>query len=294
MKLLVLVQAVLLVVIAIGFGFHYGNTAFRIELLTTNLASAHADTEEANASAADAVRKANAAVGQAEHTHSGLVALQAKHKITEQALSRAQESLQAAFAEVSRLETELRIAQQSLHSESPQSEQLASTFFTIPVAGKRVAFVIDISGSMRGERLTALKRQMWDTTNSLPNDSEFLLVAFHSDVVTLSDQATWLASSKQNKAQASVWINALESSGGTQPWAAFEIVYSMTPLPDAIYFLTDGAFDTVVADQIFASHKRRLGCPVHCITLIDKSAEDIMKQIAQDTGGHYVHIPTVR
>jgi hypothetical protein len=74
------------------------------------------------------------------------------------------------------------------------------------------------------------------------------------------------------------------------PWPAFEIVLGTKPAPDAIYFMTDGMFDPIVADQLAVRNNGARKIPIHCITFVDKAAEELMRKIAADSGGTYAHV----
>src|SRR5690606_16329369 len=95
------------------------------------------------------------------------------------------------------------------------------------------------------------------------------------------------------KRSARAEINNIRAGGTTIPFPAFEEVFRMRPRPDAIYFMTDGAFSNAeaVAEEI-ARLNRSTGkiVPIHCITFIERDAEEIMKVIARQSNGSYTHV----
>jgi hypothetical protein len=73
------------------------------------------------------------------------------------------------------------------------------------------------------------------------------------------------------------------------PFPAFEVVFSLRPRPDAIYFMTDGQFEPSVAVEL-ARLNVEDRIPIHCICFVSKEAEALMKKIAEDSGGTYTYV----
>ena len=170
----------------------------------------------------------------------------------------------------------------------------AASFFGVEARGARFAYVIDISGSMRGEKLAALKIELGESVKAMLDHMSFLVICFHSEAAPLGDRTKWMDATDGGKRWAIERITALEAMGGTEPWPAMELVLGSKPAPDAIYFMTDGVFDPVVADQIAIRNTGSKKIPIHCITFVEKAAEELMRKIATDSGGTYAHVPGPR
>lgn len=168
----------------------------------------------------------------------------------------------------------------------------AASFFGIESSGNRFAYIVDVSGSMQGQRIDALKRELTRSVVGLRSQSQFTVILYSSDAYQLGP-AGWRSTNDGSKRQARSEIESMQVRGATVPMPAFDIVFSMQPRPDAIYFMTDGAFSNAeaVAGEI-AKLNRSSGrlVPIHCITFMERDAEEIMKQIARQSGGSYTHV----
>lgn len=170
----------------------------------------------------------------------------------------------------------------------------AASFFGVEAQGSRFAYIVDVSGSMRGEKIAALKIELGESIKAMLEHMSFLVVMFQSEAFPLGDRRRWMEATEAGKRWALEKIAAIEAAGGTQPWPAFEVVLAQKPAPDAIYFMTDGIFDEIVADQLAVRNTGSQKIPIHCITFVDKSAEELMRRIAADSGGTYAHVPGPR
>ena len=176
--------------------------------------------------------------------------------------------------------------------EMKKARPIATNFFGVQSHGIRIAYIVDVSGSMWGERIHILKNELSQSVNALNAESEFTIILYSSNALQLG-QAGWRPSIEESKRQAISEIAKITASGTTNPMPALEIVFSMQPQPDAVFFLTDGIFANSerVADEIgrLARSTNNL-TPIHCITFIERDAEEIMKTIAHQTGGSYSHV----
>lgn len=178
-----------------------------------------------------------------------------------------------------------------------------ASFFGVEAKGSRFLYICDISGSMNwdengaanGKRMRILKRELSESISGLTDHMSFYAIFFSSEAVPISENRKWLAANDAGKKWAIDRVQGLSPFGGTEPWSAFQIAFTqMRPMPDAIYFMTDGQFNPEVALQIQAQNVGSRKVPIHCITLVEKSGEEVMRKIAQDSGGTYTHIEGVR
>ncbi|MBX3351518.1 MAG: hypothetical protein KF684_01180 [Phycisphaeraceae bacterium] len=167
-----------------------------------------------------------------------------------------------------------------------------SRFFGVEARGSRFVYVVDVSGSMQGDRLTALKRELTNSIDGLVGASSFLIVLFNSDAVPLGGRSRWVDASEPNKRRTFEMISKIVAGGGTYPAPAFDIAFALKPRPDAIYFMTDGLFDPAVADQVVRLNRATdRPVPIHCIAFVSREAETLMRDIARASGGTYVYVP---
>ena len=101
--------------------------------------------------------------------------------------------------------------------------------------------VIDVSGSMSGEKLAQAKSAVGQLLGSLHEGDRFRLVAFESGVRRFD--AGWTVATAAGRQRASEWVNALETGGGTNIAGALDEASSQPPAEGSlgvIIFLTDG------------------------------------------------------
>lgn len=178
-----------------------------------------------------------------------------------------------------------------------------ASFFGVEAKGSRFLYICDISGSMdwdehgmsNGKRLRALKRELTTSVQALLEHMQFYVIFFSSGAVPINpDNTKWIIAKDTGKRWATDRIGNLHAFGGTEPWPAFDVAFQMRPAPDAIYFMTDGEFDPSVALRIQAINVGSRKIPIHCITLVERSGEEVMRKIASDSGGTYTHVPGIK
>lgn len=166
-----------------------------------------------------------------------------------------------------------------------------TSFFGVEASGNRFAFIVDISGSMQGAPILILQRELTSAIDSLLPHMTFAVLLFNHTATPLIEGNPWIEATGGGKQRAIERIMQIQPWGGTDPRPAFARVFSMRPRPDAIYFMTDGIFETSAADDIAVANVGRHKVAIHCITFIDNSAAEVMQRIAEDSGGTYTHVP---
>lgn len=172
-----------------------------------------------------------------------------------------------------------------------------TSFFGLEAQGSRFAFIVDRSGSMRGENMARLRTELVNSISELPETGEYLIVFFSDTADPLGGSPRWFHATESSKAEARRLIATVEAGGGTKPIPAFEMVFGRRVKPDAIYFMTDGIFSEDVPSRI-AGLNRRFRIPIHCILFGDPSPNSIitnevramMRTIANQSGGRFQHI----
>ncbi|MCH2149463.1 MAG: VWA domain-containing protein [Phycisphaerales bacterium] len=163
----------------------------------------------------------------------------------------------------------------------------AGSFFGITTTGRRFAYIVDISGSMEGSRLERAKEELRKSIRGLPDYAKFLVVFYNSDVVVPPDQETWQTARTSNVRRFIRWLDKLIAEKGTQPFPAFSRVFAEQERPDVIFFMTDGEITSMRPDQVSAMNRGGLSTVINTIAFGDDSSQDLLKQIAQDSGGVY-------
>ena len=114
-----------------------------------------------------------------------------------------------------------------------------SMYYGLPIYATRLLFVIDTSGSMRGERIYAAKRELIGAINALPEGVHFNVMAF--DRVVRPWQRKLSIASSENKKKATGWVGGISDSdlgGGTHSYDALEAALDFDT--ETVFFLTDG------------------------------------------------------
>lgn len=168
-----------------------------------------------------------------------------------------------------------------------------AAFFGVRGGGKRFVFIVDISGSMQGPKLDRMKAELVKSVRALDPDAEFSVV-FFSGSASVIDPA-WLQASK-DKDRAIALIGQQGCEGGTDPTTAFEFAFrSLSPLPDCIFFMTDGLIPPWIPERVRALNSARIPTEIHTIAIGPPQEEPSMKplldQIAGENRGSYTFVP---
>jgi hypothetical protein len=169
----------------------------------------------------------------------------------------------------------------------------AAKFFGVEATGTRFAYIVDTSGSMQGQKIQTLRIELLESINALLEHMAFQVVFFSTDSMPMGGKVKWTTASDVAKKWAADQAALQQAYGGTNPLPAFQLVLEMSPRPDAIYFMTDGLFDANQVPEIARLNKRGRRVQIHCIgfDIQDRAAEDLLMQIAEDSGGQYHSVP---
>lgn len=104
-----------------------------------------------------------------------------------------------------------------------------------------VVAVIDVSGSMSGEKIVQARAALIQLLASLRAGDRFRLIAFSSGVRQFA--TAWSTATAETRREASAWARSLEAEGGTNIAGALTAAFAEPPAPEAlgvVVFLTDG------------------------------------------------------
>jgi Ca-activated chloride channel family protein len=104
-----------------------------------------------------------------------------------------------------------------------------------------VVAVIDVSGSMSGEKIAQARAALVQLLGTLNTGDRFRLVAFSSGVRRYAPG--WTTVNSESRSDAGSWIRSLEAEGGTNIAGALTEAFAETPAENAlgvVVFLTDG------------------------------------------------------
>ena len=168
-----------------------------------------------------------------------------------------------------------------------------TSFFGVSSKGTSFAYIVDKSGSMSdGIKMAVAKREMVRSIQRLPDYAQFYIVMFSSDIQMPSFQDGWMRARKSMISRVIRWLNnEVDPRGGTDPRTAFLQVFSLKTRPDVIFFLTDGEITNFTALELAAMNKRGKKVVINTIAFGDPSSQDLLKDIAAQSGGVYRFVP---
>lgn len=168
-------------------------------------------------------------------------------------------------------------------------------YYGIPLVSKRVAFLVDTSGSMQARigndgrsRLDEARRQLETAIAGMGEDHECNVIPFDTTVRPLYEHLQRVKDGF--KSEVARRLQTLRAFGGTNVWEALRRAYD-DPAVDTIYLLTDGAVaatDAIAADIRARNRTRQV--VIHCIGIgaPPKGQRSLLERLAAESGGTYV------
>lgn len=109
------------------------------------------------------------------------------------------------------------------------------------IESKDITFILDVSGSMSGEKIEQAKKALLYCVNNLNPNDRFNIIRFSTEAYSLFN--TLMQAEKQNINEAKRFIDDLQAIGGTNIEEAFNIAFksnNKSSRPHFVVFLTDG------------------------------------------------------
>jgi hypothetical protein len=162
-------------------------------------------------------------------------------------------------------------------------------FYGIPVHSDRLAFVLDVSGSMQGGKLARLKKELLGIIERLPAHSMFNMVFFSGSAYPWRGKLQPLT--EKNREEAMKEVRERVAGGGTNLWDGFMEAFEDEEV-DTIYLLSDGeptagavtGLPSICSQITELNQHRRV--VIH-VVLIGMRSEHL-RELALDSGGTYV------
>jgi hypothetical protein len=161
-------------------------------------------------------------------------------------------------------------------------------FFAAPLypTQRSFVFVVDASGSMHGKRFDRARQELMSTLEQLEPTQQFYVVFFNEyDFPQFHPQRTreYLPATPENLRRVQEWMTSLRAAGDTHPMSSLRKGLELRP--DALYLLSDGAFEVRTLSLIRQFNKH--GTTIHTIGLEDPAGEALLKAIAEENRGEY-------
>ena len=158
-----------------------------------------------------------------------------------------------------------------------KSESVFSKIFG-EIGTKGVAFVVDVSGSMGGSPIEAVKQDLVDMLSKLPRGSSFNIWKYNSSWSCYND-ADWCVAPD---AGAISWVNGLSAGGGTTASPPVLNALARSGVKE-VRLLCDGDIGDL---QSAVSGSNPYGVPIHTVSVNDGS-KDGLQAVATATGGTF-------
>lgn len=166
-------------------------------------------------------------------------------------------------------------------------------FFGMDVKAQSVVFVVDCSSSMNqpheSEAKTRFRRLQFELlkcVGSLGSTQQFYIVFFNDKPIPMPARGLQYATLPARQKYLE-WMARRRAGGETDPRKALEIALRLNP--QAIYFLTDGAFIFKIDEELKQLRQRR--CQIHTFSFGTPDAELVMKAVAANNRGEYHYVP---
>ena len=172
-----------------------------------------------------------------------------------------------------------------------------ASYYGIAVRSNRVAFVIDISGSMssRGtgvSKIQKAKDNLKGVLEQFTADTRFGIIAFESRVTAF--QSELLRANRNGKKEANDWVDALKATSGTNVYDALIMALDL-PSVDTVFLLSDGAPSAgAITDQdeiirVITSKNRFRRIRINTIGIsVAGGTAKFMKELAERNFGEFV------
>jgi Mg-chelatase subunit ChlD len=173
-------------------------------------------------------------------------------------------------------------------------------FFDSPAQGRRICYVVDCSGSMRG-LWKRVQEELIDSIGKLQQDYYFCVIVFGGGSILESGGGKMVRATEQAKKEAYSFIRSIQPRGITNATAALEraimVKDRMGAGASVIYFLTDG-FELSEQDGSRFAHKvatiHRSFAPKAQINTIGfwctEQDGSVLDRIAKESGGKFVMV----
>jgi len=169
-----------------------------------------------------------------------------------------------------------------------------TSFFGVGGRGSHFSYVVDISGSMSmGARMQVAMEELKRSVTALPDFASFAVFLYSDHAIEPPFQENYVRAMPSNVSRLRRWLDEQSPTGGTEPGSAFERALALDPLPDIIFFLTDGEIPPQIADYLNARNgtngKRKV--VVHCVAFSADAGQDTLRRIARENEGTFRFVP---
>ncbi len=167
-----------------------------------------------------------------------------------------------------------------------------TTFFGVQGTGRRVAFIVDKSGSMsRGNRMAVARAEVTSAVWGLPDYAKACVLFYDTMVVSPPGFDTFTRLRGASRDDFVSFLAGMRPSGDTSPIGAFRRAFGQGERPDLVYFLSDGEINPEEVDAILALNASGRPAVIHCIALGSDAGKVQLQRVAAVSGGSFTFVP---
>lgn len=165
---------------------------------------------------------------------------------------------------------------------------LGAGFFGAKGAGKSFVYVVDMSGSMEGERFRRAVAELIRSINKLSPEQSFYVIFFNDKTFPMFDPQPakgLIAANSSNKNRATKWIRNRRPSSTTDPTLALQKALAMKP--EVVFLLTDGELDNPADVRHMIRRENKSGVVIHTIAFENEDGATTLETIATENNGTF-------
>jgi hypothetical protein len=167
-----------------------------------------------------------------------------------------------------------------------------TTFFGVQGSGRRIAFIVDKSGSMsRGDRMDRARAEVTAAVWALPDYAKACVLFYDTTVVSPPGFDAFTRLRGASKDDFVRFLAGMRPSGDTSPIGAFRRAFGQGERPDLVYFLSDGEINPEEVDAILALNSSGRPAVIHCIALGSDAGKVQLQRVAAVSGGSFTFVP---
>ncbi|HMN96435.1 MAG TPA: VWA domain-containing protein [Phycisphaerales bacterium] len=159
-------------------------------------------------------------------------------------------------------------------------------FFGIRSSGRHICYIVDISGSMMGDKIERLREELNRSIRGLSAGTRFFVLFFNHDKFVLDQN--WITAGTAESAAFLGKLRGVGAAGGTMPLSSIEHAFGrLSPRPDTIFFMTDGITPQDVAGGFRTHNSAGPKVRVHTIAFGADADSRVLRAIASEHGGDF-------
>jgi hypothetical protein len=163
-------------------------------------------------------------------------------------------------------------------------------FFGIPAFAERIVYVVDASGSMRGERFERACQELNESIAMLGPAQNFAVFFFndHRHTRRYPGEGDMALAIDETKTEFFTWSQNIQPEGYTHPTRVIRAALKL--YPNVIFFLSDGEIPENTV-RVAALDNKLGSTVIHTICFQSVEGHDLLKQMAEENSGEYRFVP---